>query len=253
MTTHSPMFLNKRWHGYHTENIYYMHDGIVENADGLKHLSDLTDGAIDYFEGSFILSSKNILVTEGPYDIMYLKYAIDIFEREDMKYAKLNNIAFMHAGGASNAVAMYRETLYPMISKIEHLVFLFDYDMEGYNGKEKLMQQVSANSDNVTTSLFYQDNYGVVRLQKPKEKDPNSYILEDLFDSESYKPIMDKIHVVSHKEIRNVKWEVNGSKRPKTIPEAIKVYIEENYLSFGKEWIEGFRPVLDKLIQLFNL
>lgn len=93
----------------------------------------------------------------------------------------------------------------------------------------------------------------MVRLQKPKEKDPNSYILEDLFDSESYKPIMDKIHVVSHKEIRNVKWEVNGSKRPKTIPEAIKVYIEENYLSFGKEWIEGFRPVLDKLIQLFNL
>ena len=47
--------------------------------------------------------------------------------------------------------------------------------------------------------------------------------------------------------------EVKGSKRPKTIPEAIKVYIEENYLSFGKEWIEGFRPVLDKLIQLFNL
>lgn len=93
----------------------------------------------------------------------------------------------------------------------------------------------------------------MVRSQRPKEKDPNSYILEDLFDSESYKPIMDKIHVVSHKEIRNVKWEVKGSKRPKTIPEAIKVYIEENYLSFGKEWIEGFRPVLDKLIQLFNL
>ena len=159
----------------------------------------------------------------------------------------------MHAGGASNAVAMYRETLYAMISKIEHLVFLFDYDMEGYNGKEKLMLQVSANSDNVTTSLFYQNNYGVVRSQRPKEKDPNSYILEDLFDSESYKPVMDKIHVVSHKEIRNVKWEVKGSKRPKTIPEAIKVYIEENYLSFGKEWIEGFRPVLDKLIQLFNL
>lgn len=47
-------------------------------------------------------------MTEGPYDIMYLKYAIDIFAREDTKYAKLNNIAFMHAGGASNAVAMYR-------------------------------------------------------------------------------------------------------------------------------------------------
>ena len=56
MTTHSPMFLNKRWDGYHVENIYYMHDGIVETADGLKHLSDLTDGAIDYFEGSFILT-----------------------------------------------------------------------------------------------------------------------------------------------------------------------------------------------------
>lgn len=253
MTTHSPMFLNKRWDGYHAENIFYMHDGIVENADGLRHLSDLTDGAIDYFEGSFILSSKNILVTEGPYDIMYLKHAINLFSQEDAKYAKLNNIAFMHAGGASNAVAMYMETLCPMIPKIEHLVFLFDYDMEGYNGKEKLMQQVSGNSDTVTTSLFYQNNYDVIWTQKPKEKDPNSYILEDLFDNESYKPVVEKIHVNSHKEIRNVKWEVKGSKRPKTVAEAIKFYIEENYHSFGKEWIKNFRPILDKLMQIFNL
>lgn len=253
MATHSPMFLNKRWEGYHAENIFYMHDGIVENAEGLKHLSDLTDGAIDYFEGSFILSSKNILVTEGPYDIMYLKHAINIFAQKDAKYAKLNNIAFMHAGGASNAVAMYRETLFPMISKIEHLVFLFDYDMEGYSGKEKLMQQVSENTDSVTTFLFYQGNYDVPITQKPKEKDPNSYVLEDLFDNESYKPVMNKIHVDSYKEIRNVKWEAKGGKRPKSPADAVKVYIEENYLSFGKEWMENFKPVLDKLIQMFNL
>ena len=140
-----------------------------------------------------------------------------------------------------------------MISKIEHLVFLFDYDMEGYSGKEKLMQQVSENTDSVTTFLFYQCNYDVPITQKPKEKDPNSYVLEDLFDNESYKPVMNKIHVDSYKEIRNVKWEAKGGKRPKSPADAVKVYIEENYLSFGKEWMENFKPVLDKLIQMFNL
>ena len=69
MTTHSPMFLNKRWNGFVEKNIFYMHDGKIEDTEPLKHLAELTDNEIDYFEGSFILSSKKIIVTEGPYDI----------------------------------------------------------------------------------------------------------------------------------------------------------------------------------------
>ena len=78
MTTHSPMFLNKRWDGFDENNIFYMHDGKIESTEPLKHLAELTDNEIDYFEGSFILSSKYILVVEGKYDDKYLRKAISI-------------------------------------------------------------------------------------------------------------------------------------------------------------------------------
>ena len=88
MTTHSPMFLNKRWNGYNEKNVFYMNEGKIEDFEPLKHLSELTDNEVDYFEGTFILNSKNILVTEGTYDGLYLNKAISIFEKEDVEEAK---------------------------------------------------------------------------------------------------------------------------------------------------------------------
>lgn len=56
MTTHSPMFLNKRWNGYNEKNVFYMNEGKIEDFEPLKHLSELTDNEVDYFEGTFILN-----------------------------------------------------------------------------------------------------------------------------------------------------------------------------------------------------
>ena len=159
MTTHSPMFLNKRWDGFDENNIFYMHNGKIESTEPLKHLAELTDNEIDYFEGSFILSSKKILVTEGPYDILYLKHAIEKFADENPKYIKLREqVAFMHAGGANNASALYQQTLFPFINKIENLVFIFDYDKEGFKGADGLRESMTSNNDAKPVLLFYQDH-----------------------------------------------------------------------------------------------
>ena len=58
MTTHSPMFLNKRWDGFDENNIFYMHDGKIENTESLKHLADLTDNEVDFFDSSYIFGGK---------------------------------------------------------------------------------------------------------------------------------------------------------------------------------------------------
>ena len=256
MTTHSPMFLNKRWDGFNENNIFYMHDGKIESTEPLKYLSELTDNEIDYFEGSFILSSKNILVTEGPYDILYLKHAIEIFADENPNYKKLRDqVAYMHAGGANNAVALYQQTLYLFIRKIEKLVFVFDYDKEGFEGAEKLKGSMTSNKDTKPVLLFYQDDYSILKTRKPIEKDTESYMLEDLFDSNSYINVTNKIHVNSHKELRNITWNdiLSKNKRANGTTEAIKYYIQEHYDSFGKEWLQNFKPVLDKLLEVFNL
>ncbi len=64
-----------------------------------------------------------------------------------------------------------------------------------------------------------------------------------------------KIHVNSHKELRNLTWNdvITSNKRPKGTTDVIKYYIQENYDSFGKEWLQNFKPVLDKLLDVFDL
>lgn len=256
MTTHSPMFLNKRWSGYKEENIFYMHDGKIEDTEPLKHLSELTDNSIDYFEGSFILSSKKILVTEGPYDILYIKHAIDKFSDENSDYLRIkDNVAFLHAGGSSNAADLYEQTLYPASEHYDHLVFLFDYDKAGFEGAEKVKESMRKKGDTKPKILFYQDDYSTEKTRKPIDKDTESYMAEDLFDSDSYLAVTNKVNVRNHKELRNVTWNdvITSNKRPKSTPEAIKCYIEDNYDSFEKEWLQNFKPVLNKLLDIFDL
>lgn len=256
MTTHSPMFLNKRWDGYDENNIFYMHDGKIEDTEPLKHLSELTDNEFDYFEGSFILSSKKILVTEGPYDILYIKHAINRFSDENPNYLKIrDHVAFLHAGGSSNAVDLYNQTLYPAHERYENLVFLFDYDKAGFEGAEKVQESMGAKGDTKPQILFYQSDYSIVKTRKPNDKDSESYIAEDLFDSNAYFVVTSKVNVRNHKELRNITWNdvITSNKRPKNTPDAIKCYIEDNYNTFEKEWLQNFKPVLNKLLDVFNL
>ena len=257
MTTHSPMFLNKRWEGFNENNIFYMHEGKMENTEPLKHLADLTNNEIDYFEGSFILSSKKILVTEGPYDILYIKHAIDKFAVDNPNYLKIKEqVAFLHAGGSDNAVELYEQTLYPAHDHYTNLVFLFDYDKGGYEGSEKVKEKMSSYNDTKPVLLFYQDNYSILKNRRPVDKDTDSYMVEDLFDSQSYSIVINEIHQKhSHKEFRNHAWNsvLNSHKRVKSTDDAIKTYIQENYTSFGKEMLQNFKPVLDKLMEVFDL
>lgn len=63
------------------------------------------------------------------------------------------------------------------------------------------------------------------------------------------------VNVKNHKEFRNITWNdvIKSNKRPKSTPEAIKCYIEDNYYSFEKEWLQKFKPILNKLLDVFDL
>lgn len=244
MTTHSPLFLNKRWDGYDENNIYYIHDGKIEDTEPLKHLSELTDNSIDYFEGSFILSSKKILVTEGPYDILYIKHAINKFSDENPNYLKIrDHVAFLHAGGANNAKSLYMQALYPVLSKIDKLVFIFDYDKEGFTGLKQLKESIADKNDTNTRCIYYQATYDTEMTDKPT--DSTSYMAEDLFAPDSYASQVAPLHALNtHKEFRN---------RKQATSDAIKEHIKRSYSSFETEWLQNFKPVLDKLLDVFSL
>ena len=258
MTTHSPLFLNKRWDGFDENNVFYMHNGKIENSEPLKHLSDLTDNEINYFEGSFILSSKNILVVEGKYDDKYMKKAISIFAQKDEKYNKLNDIAIFSANSASAAEVIYNQILSPCIDKIDKIVFLFDYDDAGWKDGWKKIKAIHDINPKIIPA-FYQDNYSSntyptsdddVKKINGSEciKSENSFMVEDLFSESSYASLISQvISARKHKDFRKLPFGKKGTAG------AIKDYIEKQYNSFNDTWYDGFMPVLDKLIEVFDL
>lgn len=257
ITTHSPMFLNKHWDGYDEKNIYYLSNGKIESSKPLKHLSELTDNSIDYFEGVFILSSKRVLVVEGKYDDKYLKKAINIFSKRNSKYKKLNEIVIFSANGASAAEVIYNQIISPCLEKIEKVVFLFDYDDGGWKDGWKKIKAIHDTNPNIIP-MFYQDNYSspayptsdaeVTKTNGSKKiKDENSYIVEDLFSEDSYASIIHPVITArKQKDFRKINYGKNGTVG------TIKKHIEENYDTFNEIWYNGFEPVLDKLLNVFN-
>ena len=258
MTTHSPLFLNKRWDGFDENNVFYMHNGKIESSEPLKHLSDLTDNEINYFEGSFILSSKNILVVEGKYDDKYMKKAISIFAQKNEKYNKLNDIAIFSANSASAAEVIYNQILSPCIDKIDKIVFLFDYDDGGWKDGWKKIEAIHDVNPKIIP-IFYQDSYSSntyptsdddVKKVNGSEciKNENSFMVEDLFSESSYASLISQvISARRHKDFRKLPFGKKGTAG------AIKDYIEKQYNSFNDTWYDGFKPVLDKLLNVFNL
>lgn len=259
MTTHSPMFLNKRWDGYDENNIFYIHDGKIEDTEPLKHLSELTDNEIDYFEGSFILSSKKILVVEGKYDDKYLKKAIKIFAKGDAKYNRLNDVTIFSANSAGSAEVIYNQILSNSINRIDKLVFLFDYDDGGWKDGWKKIEQIP-NRGTKIIPMFYQDSYASANYPTTDEgvtvanggsktiKSDKSYMVEDLFSENAYTDIITPvINARKHKDFRNLPYGKKGTAG------RIKEYIESNYDNFTNEAFDGFKVVLDELLNVFEL
>lgn len=243
MTTHSPMFLNKRWNGFNENNIFYMQCGQIENTKTLDSLAKLTGNEIDYFDSAYVLGAKNLLIVEGPNDKRYLERAISIFLMKDAKYQRLSSIAILPGNSAGNAKALYDLVLERKIDKMDKVVYLFDYDGGGYDGY-KAIQQIN---DLKVKGLFYQHDYSQVVDLSNKPQDKDTVMVEDFFSIEAYANVIAQEEIKkkhSYKDFRNFKTNISS---------AIKTHIERHYNSrdFKIERYEGFRPVLDKLLEIF--
>ncbi len=174
----------------------------------------MSSNRISIFESSLILGAKKILVTEGTYDKKYIEKAISVFTKISPKYNILRQISIIPAGSAGNAKALYDDVLSKQLDVIDVIVFLFDYDKGGLDG----WKNINAIASNKIIPIFYQNNYNNdYDTERKNISNNDTYMVEDLFSPESYK---EKV---------------------------------EYYLQFNDEWFEGFKPVLNKLITVFNL
>ena len=242
LTTHSPVFVNDIYK-HHKDCLFHIENGKIITSQYINALTKLSAGEIDYINGTIVLSSKRLLITEGPYDKRYLEKALDIFCNKDEKYKVLRQVAIIPSNSASNADTFYRQVIEPQLDKYEQIVFMFDYDKEGVNG----WNGITKIRDPKTKAIFYQSDYSEIKDTNVKNVNAEAtFMVEDLFSPNAYKEKVEYIHRKhSHKDFR-------CNDQGKTT-EAIKKHIENYYSSFEDDWFDGYKNVLNKLIDIFNL
>jgi len=241
ITTHSPVFVNGIYK-QEKNDLFFMEDGTLANSDFINNLIALSGGEIDFLKGSIILTTKNILVTEGPYDKKYLEKAIEVLKSSNSRYEKFDQIAIISSGSAGNSQTFYEQVLMPQIKRYDKIVFVFDYDKAGFEGWKKIQKL-----NNIKlSSVFYQTDYSKRLCQEPSAI-AESIMVEDLFSPKAYKNKIDSVKLdqkTTHKDFRCFNENMASS---------IKTYIENNYSKFDDEWYDGFRSVLDELLNVFDL
>ncbi|MBR5551395.1 MAG: AAA family ATPase [Muribaculaceae bacterium] len=242
LTTHSPVFVNDIYK-HHKDCLFHIENGKIITSQYINALTKLSAGEIDYINGTIVLSSKRLLITEGPYDKRYLEKALDIFCNKDEKYKVLRQVAIIPSNSAGNADAFYEQVLMPQIEKYDKIVFIFDYDEGGYSGWKK----ISGKGEPKLEALFYQENYSINLDTGNAPQKPNYILVEDFFAPKSYKNKIDEVHLerkTTHKDFRTFTTNISST---------IKTYIESNYKNFAEDDYDGFEPILDKLIDIFRL
>ncbi|MTK53116.1 AAA family ATPase [Paludibacter sp.] len=237
VTTHSSILANKM----KFKNLIFLNNGKLENADKICQINKLTGGEINYIEGAFIATSKKIVIVEGTYDIKYIRKAIQIFGIRDSKYYKLDELSFIPQGSAGNTKSFFDDVVKALHLNANKILYIYDFDKPGRDGATAIMKFKEEYPK--LDYVFYQEDY-TKEYEKGVE---NDFFIEDMFAKESYGSIVADIHAKC--KFREFKSNNQGATHDR-----IKKHIETNYLSsFSDDYFNGFVPLLEVLINRFNL
>jgi ABC-type multidrug transport system ATPase subunit len=235
LTTHSPMFVNQM----SDNNIYPIIDGKVLPHEKRALIQKITNNEINYIDGACIVSSKYMLVTEGPDDIYHIKSAISAFSTKDNKFKELDKISFVYMGGAKGVDNYYDEILKSLYDTMTKIVFAFDYDEEGREGA-KMVQRLIDSGKTKLQYVFYHKTYPV--------PEPNvDFYLEDFFERTAYIDVQLPIinGVPSFAELKKASTWANSIKK--------RIQKHKSDKSLSPKDYNGFQAFLEQLILSFAL
>ena len=239
LTSHSPIVIDDM----RTESIRFLDNGTVNLSDKISAVSRVSGNQISLIDGALILSTRKLVVTEGHNDINYIKTAVSKLSEDDGSYRQLNALAYVFLGSANNAGEYFEKVLKPLIEKMEKILFIFDYDagagrnkngQKGYETIRKLKEQYPGKLE----CIYYSNDYS---------QTPSVFYVEDYFPSDCYpdaKKEIDEMEVPpSYRDLKKIK----------PVTDNIKREIEHNYNTYSKDKFLAFKPLLDKVMNVFGM
>lgn len=240
ITSHSPTLTNLfdaekvvmlNNSGENTEIIY----GHIANT-----ISALTGGQWSYIEHTIFLDRKRpLLLVEGSGDVGYIKRSIELLAVNNPEYKSLKNMDIIHCGGASGIKDTLDE-LTPSLPNDKKIIALFDRDEAGGSGMCSIINIGRDRNDTVT---YKRDNRYFLKLPKTEGHEYTDFVIEDYFKKD-YKKSIAQTYLDNAGGVFNC--------LPKDLKDLVKKELSKNLASYNASDMEGFKVLLDKLLNIIN-
>lgn len=240
LSTHSPYIINH----IAFESIRYIDNGKIKEIDDIKALvSDISNHSIDILEGSLLFTNKRLIITEGPYDIKYIKHAAEKLSEDNEEYVKFKKISFVSQGGANNVTSFFEESIKPVLSGLDKVLFIFDIDastgsgQKGYKEALSIIEQYPGKVD----AIYYSKTYPIPANVSVDNAKP--YYIEDYFtqEEECRSVLAGLSHPMSYADVMVATTHINKMKN----------HLKKRYENYQKAELEGFKVLLDEILRHF--
>ena len=146
LTTHDPITSNLM-----KDHLVFMENGHQISKSIPNAIKDLSEGEISYQEALYINSKcKHFVFVEGKTDIAFIKKAI-----RKLNYSKrFKYVTFLSLGSSGAVEDKYYTTIAEFLPQdTQKILFLFDADAAGYDGKKQIDELKALKNDNIDDLL----------------------------------------------------------------------------------------------------
>lgn len=191
--------------------------------------------------GGFLNSEKTLVLFEGKSDVDFVKRAIELLKEDEPKYDKID-VDFLSFNGTGNAETFLKNIR--TITETKEIIFFFDRDDGGKDG----MSHISEKSKDDESIVHYNDyineekNIKASFLPYPSWSKSGDFMIEDYFKQDLLENIIQRI----------AQYKIPITRLPK-LGDAIKKDLAANYTTYSKVDFEGFKPLLNKLLELLEI
>lgn len=240
MSTHSPYVINE----VDFDSLRFVELGTVKRIDSIRNITtSITDGSFDVIDGTMLIANKKLVVTEGPYDVKYIKHAAKQLAQDNPRYNLiLTKLSFVFQSGANSTEDYFKTVVAPIISQLDKVLFVFDVDADsnqnGQKGYKKIIEFKQEYGEKVD-AMFYAINYPI-----DVERASPCYV-EDFFPlSTKLADVINRFHTPPH---------FSDIKEANNISSSMKKDIQKNFKDFNKEDLIKFKALLDEILRNFGL
>lgn len=192
--------------------------------------------------GIFLNSEKSLVLFEGKSDVFFVKRAIELLKEDEPKYKSIDAdfLCFNGTGNASSFIKNVRDCV-----ATKRIIVFFDRDDAG----RKAMFEISGrtkNTDDIKNEIDYISSDNLLKAAfypYSSEVTSGEFLLEDYFSEAKITEIINNL--------------ISGNKHPvkslSNLSKRVKDTLANKYLDYSKEDFEGFKPLLDKLLELLEI